>query len=347
MCRKLIWVFLFFLPLSGKAQFAPAAGEAGTTAMNRDSSAFIGWAVSCKVQRGYIDLADTSLTYTQGDTTSNRAFFGNPENATGKPGGPADVVSLGDGGSAVLGFAHPIENGPGPDFAVFENGFQAQAAPFQYYLELAFVEVSTDGKHFVRFPAVSLTQDTVQIDGFGQLDPALVHNLAGKYVQNFGTPFDLDDLADSTGIDIDSINYVRIVDVVGDIDSAFARRDSRGQIINDPWPTPFWTGGFDLNGVGVIHEKSGPDAVAYQQADKTFRIYPNPAGGKVVVEKTGKQPEVPFRMAVYAFDGKTMVPYHSGKKITAFDVSLWPNGLYVVKIFSGQGVFQRKLLVIH
>jgi hypothetical protein len=34
------------------------------------------------------------------------------------------IVSLGDSGIAIATFAHPIYNGSGPDFAVFENGFQ-------------------------------------------------------------------------------------------------------------------------------------------------------------------------------------------------------------------------------
>jgi hypothetical protein len=35
----------------------------------------------------------------------------------------------------------------------------------------------------------------------------------------------------------------------------YASCDSQGHQINDPWPTPFPTGGFDLDAVGVIHQK--------------------------------------------------------------------------------------------
>jgi hypothetical protein len=51
---------------------------------------------------------------------------------------------------------------PGYDFAIFENGFPFGSGSF--YLELAFVEVSSDGKHFVRFNAISNTDTTQQID---------------------------------------------------------------------------------------------------------------------------------------------------------------------------------------
>jgi len=347
MCRKLFLYFLFVLPAAVMAQFAPAAGQTGTTAIYKDSTVFTGWAVSCKVTRGFINIEDTTETYTQGDSTSNRAFFGTAENAVGKPGSVTDVVSLGDGGSAVLTFAHPITNGPGPDFAVFENGFPSQTPPYGDYLELAFVEVSTNGKRFVRFPSVSLTQDTVQIGGFGQLNPEKIHNLAGKYVVNYGTPFDLKDIADSTGINIDSINYVRVVDVTGDIDSAYARYDSRGNIINDPWPSPYWTGGFDLNAVGVIHEKSQPTSVALWQNNKYgFLIYPNPADKQVVIENKNVNPET-SRFAVYSLGGKIITREIGAKKTSYLNTSGWPNGIYVLKIQSGSKVVVKKLIVSH
>ena len=346
-CRKLLIFFLLALPVAAMAQYAPAAGQAGTTAIYKDSTAFIGWAVSCKVTRGFINIADTTETYTQGDSTSNRTFFGIAENAVGKPDGMTDVVSLGDGGTAVLTFAHPITNGPGPDFAVFENGFPAQTPPYGDYLELAFVEVSTNGKRFVRFPSVSLTQDTLQIDGFGQLNPEKIHNLAGKYVVNYGTPFDLKDIADSTGIDIDSINYVRIVDVVGDIDPAYARYDSRGNIINDPWPSPYWTGGFDLNAVGVIHEKSQPTGVfVWRKSKYGFRIYPNPTDKQAVI-KNGNVGSESFRFAVYSLGGETVTREITAKKTYYLNTSGWPNGIYVLKIQLGHKIVVKKLIVSH
>jgi hypothetical protein len=345
MNKFLLWVVLVVWSVGLRAQYAPAAGQPGTTAMYKDSTAFTGWAVSCTVSRGFINVEDTTETYTQGDTISNRAFFGAPEQAVGKAGGAQDVVSLGDGGSALLTFARPITNGPGPDFAVFENGFKAQDGS-GYYLELAFVEVSSDGQHFVRFPAVSLTQDTAQVAGFGALDPTKIHNLAGKYVAGYGTPFDLQELADSSGIDIDSINYVRIVDVVGDIDSAFARYDSRGHKINDPWPTPFWTGGFDLDAVGVIHEKSITGMAAHPMAKNNLLVYPNPADGKVVVENR-QTAQKSFSCAVFSLSGKRVKSWVSEGKTVRINTSLWPNGLYVLKIRSGTHVVIKKLIIKH
>ena len=82
----------------------------------------------------------------------------------------------------------------------------------------------------------------------------MINNLAGKYRAGYGTPFDLAELADSTGIDIDSIVFVRIVDVVGSIDPEFGSYDAYGHLVNDPFPTTSYSSGFDLSGVAVLYE---------------------------------------------------------------------------------------------
>ena len=241
------------------AQFAPAAGQPGTTAMRADSSAFTAWATGAALWRGYQNLADTTL---------GRTTVGDPESALG----PADgitVVSLGDGGTATLTFEVPLTNGAGNDFAVFENGFQDQ------FLELAFVEVSSDGVLFVRFPATSLTDTTRQMGPFDLLNPTQIDQLAGKYRAGWGTPFDLEVLADAAGLDVRRVTHVRVVDVVGSLDSAYRRPDRDGRPVNDPWPTPFSSGGFDLDAVGVVHQAAPANVPA--PAARAGRCYPNPA----------------------------------------------------------------------
>lgn len=178
------------------------------------------------------------------DPSSPPVTYGEPAWALGAPGGTYDVVSLGDGGSITLSFDGLIVDRPGPDFAVFENGFWSGNRVFA---ELAYVEVSANGVDFVRFPSVSLTAADLQVPAFGTLDPTEINNLAGKHVGMEGTPFDLREVG------LRSVRYVRIVDVVGSLDPAYRRLDSRGWPINDPWTTPFATGGFDLDAVGVIH----------------------------------------------------------------------------------------------
>lgn len=235
-----LWVIgtLCFHIGHSSAQYAPAAGQPGSTALRSDSSCFINWAKRCNIQRGLkqINLPDSG--------------FANVGTAAGAEGPAASngVVSLGDGGIATLTFDPPITNGDGFDFAVFENTF------LDTFLELAFVEVSTDSLSWARFPSKSLTQTQTQTGAFGFTQPTQIHNLAGKYRHPFGTPFDLQDLAMMSNIRINEIKYVRIIDVVGSIDSILGNKDSDGRMINDPWPTPFPSSGFDLDAVGVIHQ---------------------------------------------------------------------------------------------
>ncbi len=299
----------FILPAYG--QYPPPAGQAGTTAIYRDSSAFVGWATGCTVQQGYIQINDTTIT----DQGSNRATYGVAEDGTGKA--DYQVVSLGDGGNAIVTFSNPIMNGPGPDFAVFENAFN------DTFLELGFVEVSTDGVRYVRFPAVSLTQDTAQVPFIGgSVDATLINNLAGKYRAAFGTPFDLEELKDSSGIDLNNINYVKIIDVVGCIQVPYATYDSQGHKVNDPWPTPFFSCGFDLDAVGVIHMGTGiNDPAAIPDA----RIWPVPCHTRLNIEIT--RPHATF--IISDLSGKILLKEEIGTGRSSIDLSALSPGLYI------------------
>lgn len=227
---------------AARADFDPQVGQPGSRGIPVASSAFVGW-------------TDTLVSITRGP--QNIANPSGPLASAGNPlsvlGGSSGLVSLGDGGSITLGFNTPIANGLGADFAVFENGFLAGSVGLAY-LELAFVEVSSNGVDFFRFAATSLTQTATQVGGFGMLDARNLNNLAGKYIAGYGTGFDLDELKGvSPLLDVNHVIQVRIRDVVGSIDPRYGSRDSLGNLINDPYSTPFASGGFDLTGVGVIH----------------------------------------------------------------------------------------------
>src|ERR1700761_645592 len=140
--KAFLFFIFFFFACGAYAQYAPQAGLPGSTAIGAASSVFVGWATQCSVTRGLMNIADPSLGY---------ASAGDSSLGTGPANGY--TVSLGDSGIAVLTFAHPIYNGAGPDFAVFENGFLNATNDSQAFLELGFVEVSSDGVNFTRFPA--------------------------------------------------------------------------------------------------------------------------------------------------------------------------------------------------
>jgi hypothetical protein len=293
------------------AQYPPSAGEPGSTAISRDSSILINWAKTCSLEVGFINLADTSFFY----AGSNKANYGTSVDALSKS--DDHVVTLGDAGSALLSFDPPITNGVGFDFAVFENGLNDN------FLELAFVEVSSDSVRFVRFPSVSLTPEKPQVPTFGKIFATKINNLAGKYRVFFGTPFDLDELKDSIGLDILHIRYVRVIDVGGCIDSLFASHDSQGHRINDPWPTPFNTGGFDLDAIGVINESLQS---VKENAPPTVRLFPNPAEQNihVVIPR-----EVTVLINIYTIEGVRVTAIISKKGSINIDLSGFPHGVYL------------------
>jgi len=174
-----------------------------------------------------------------------------PEKALGPAQGTAyDIVCLGRGGRITLVFDPPLENGDGFDLAVFENSFDDR------FLELAFVEVSSNGQDFARFPAVSLTSSPAA--GFGGLDATDVHNLAGKYRQGFGTPFDFQELSASAlvqagSLDLNAVSHVRIIDIPGN----GLALDSENRPIYDPYPTT-GSAGFDLDAAAGMHPALQP-----------------------------------------------------------------------------------------
>lgn len=217
--------------------FAPAAGLPGSTAVSKDSAAITHWAT------GYLDYIPGANVDLQWQT---------PAKALGRAVGDSfDVVVLGDAGRITLTFGGAIVNGAGADFAVFENSFS------DTFLELARVEVSSNGVNFFRFSAFSLTPGPV--GGFGSVDPTNIEGFAGKYRQGFGTPFDLDQLAGSAGLDVNNVRYVRIVDVLGN-GSAF---DDYPAAFGGPHPIydiypSVGTAGFDLDAVGVMHFAAAP-----------------------------------------------------------------------------------------
>jgi hypothetical protein len=175
-------------------------------------------------------------------------------------------------GSITLGFDAPFRNQTGWDLAVFENAFRFfPPDDDKSFAELGYVEVSSDGLHYARFPSVSLTTpDTLFVPDFGTgplrdfagIDPTDAYNLAGATDGLVGAPFDLADLAThplAVGgqLDLQSVRFVRVVDIPGD--GSFL--DSQGNGILDTWVTTdprFGNGGFDLDAVAARYPVPEP-----------------------------------------------------------------------------------------
>ncbi len=218
-----------------------------------DPTDMIGWATSVEeVFIGPMDIAAPEDGLAAGGAQED--VLGPATNDT------ADVITLGDGGFIVLGFEYGIGDEEGADFAVYENGFWSISGLFA---EFAFVEVSTNGQDFARFDAITLRDSPVA--DFAAIDPTNYYNLAGDQPgsiggSSLGTGFDLAELAShelvtSELLDLDNIQYVRVIDVIGDGSTT----DSTGAPIFDPYATSFLAGGFDLNAVGAIHFATVPE----------------------------------------------------------------------------------------
>ena len=209
-----------------------------------------------------------------------------------------DVVSLGDldeyeiadgcsPGQITLLFGNPsvpndpnhIRNVSGYDFVVFENAFLSTytgggAIAGEMFAELGYVEVSSDGVNFARFPSVSLTAGLV--GAYGTIEVSDIFNLVGKHPNAggicTGTPFDLSEITGDANVvsgivDINNISYVRIVDIPGSgdfYDKSVEHIDpasgpdwnyyDASQPIYDAWVTSN-PGGVDLEAIGVLYSQ--------------------------------------------------------------------------------------------
>jgi hypothetical protein len=184
-------------------------------------------------------------------------------------------------GRITLAFSEPVRDCNGYDFVVFENGLVSLintgggSIKGQMFAELGYVEVSSNGVDFVRFPSVSLTTGPVGM--YGTIEISDVYNLAGKHPNAegvcMGTPFDLREIAGEESVlsgvvDINNISCVRIVDIPGSgdyEDEAVGHIDpgswplgdfyANSHPIYDAWIT-FGSGGVDLEAVGILEEQN-------------------------------------------------------------------------------------------
>lgn len=321
------WWYTYVYPMTihavsqpeGSGPFCGIVGTEGCTAVKYDDSHIKAWATACTIVRG-------SQNHSNPDAPL--VTYGDEQQAVGPcSSNNLNVVSLGDGGSATLTFEKPIVNGDGYDFAVFENSFD------DYFLELAFVEVSSDGQRFVRFPATSLTQTVRQI--VNHVDATYINNLAGKYKAGYGTPFDLNELRDSTAVDINNITHVRIIDVVGSIDPQYATYDAQGNIVNDPFPTNSYSAGFDLDGIAVINQQG--EGIEVSTLDNKLSIYPNPVSDIMNISANEEMTAL-----LYDMSGRCVmtITLHAG--LNSISLSHISNGIYLLRTPAGMQKVVKK-----
>ena len=282
-----------------------------------------------------------SLYYWTEDIQNPQSVLASAGDSTMAIGAPGNgVVSLGDGGYAVLTFEKPIKNGTGWDFAIFENSFS------DTFLELGLVEVSSDGLNYFQFESTSFTQDTLQIDAFGTINPEMINNLAGKYRATFGTPFDLEELAFEQGLDVNNITHIKIIDVIGSIDPAIGTYDQFGNIINDPFPTPFPSSGFDLDAIGVIHEQT-LNLVDNHHLNNIYNLI---IVNGIITYDLNSTKEEKLNCSIIDLSGKKIyeneIMVKKGINSFRINISDYNKGIYLLKISSYNSSFSKKFFII-
>lgn len=251
-------IFLFAATLCSlclMAQYDGAVGTEGCLAISKDDPRIVSWALGVQVNRGTWDESDSRIV----DYGSPYMGAGMPENNV------MSAVSLGSAGTATATFDRPIVNGEGKDFVVFEN------ANDSIFLELAFVEVSSDGVNYFRFPSHSTSYNNEDNPLEGRT-ASHYYNLAGKYEINWGVGFDLDEIEDNDLLDKQNIRFVRLVDVVNGTST-----DSEGNTIYDGVSWPTYSQGFDLTGIGVInagrqYKVSNFEEESFAMAENSYEI---------------------------------------------------------------------------
>ena len=232
--------------------------------------------------------------------------LGGPKGEGEWSGNSSDVCILGEGGSIVLGFEgeNCIYDGTGYDFIVFENAFQTLETedPYDptglYFAELMYVEVSTDGQTWARFPTLTTNTEAIHASESGGVDPSQYSGFAGVHpvyanvntngIDPFdpavagGDAFDLALLADdpdvlSGTVDLNNIRYVRLIDVVGD-GSAL---DSQGNPIYDAYAydgDPVTINGADADALAVVNGSNGSFAAVPEPCSLALLFMAAPMG---------------------------------------------------------------------
>ena len=156
---------------------------------------------------------DTVYKFTPGEGQSfgqDPEFF--PKNIYGLPdknsrfnlgsANPYEILSLGLGGEIIIGFKNKIIlNGEGPDFCVFENAF-LNIITDKIFIEPAQILVSSDGIEYTAFP---YSEDT--FTGCAGISPVNGDENSLNPNKSGGDLFDLETIG------MDSIRYIKIIDI--------------------------------------------------------------------------------------------------------------------------------------
>lgn len=158
-----------------------------------------------------------------------------PPRGGGARSGSLDVLSLGKGGTIVLGFGdNAIVDLPGPDFTVFENPFFIGGDESAPTAEIGEVSVSEDGTTWTTFSCTAVAPPYGACAGWHPVFASAENLISPRDpAVSGGDAFDLATLG------VSRARFVRIVDK--SIESCAGGRGA---------PTSF---GFDLDAIAIVH----------------------------------------------------------------------------------------------
>jgi hypothetical protein len=137
---------------------------------------------------------------------------------------------------------------------------------------------------------------------------------------------------------------VKIIDVIGSIDSNICNYDQYLNKINDPFPTPFPSSGFDLDAVGVINQ--GPLNIILENSEnilENFRVI----NGMVVFDLKSVQ-KADFKVEIFDLSGKIIFQKNYKNNLEAtqnIDIQSFKNGIYLLNISTqSQSITQKFVL---
>jgi hypothetical protein len=137
---------------------------------------------------------------------------------------------------------------------------------------------------------------------------------------------------------------VKIIDVIGSVDSNFCNYDQYLNKINDPFPTPFPSSGFDLDAVGVINQ--GPLNIILENSEnilENFRVI----NGMVVFDLKSVQ-KADFKVEIFDLSGKIIFQKNYKNNLEAtqnIDIQSFKNGIYLLNISTqSQSITQKFVL---
>ncbi len=149
-----------------------------------------------------------------------------PPSGNGTGAGSLDVLSLGKGGTIVLGFdPFVITDGEGADLVVFENAFWPDGDPAAVFAEPGEVSVSDDGQTWFTFPCDAAGDGAGHFAGCAGVTPTEKYDARAVVpldpALTGGDAFDLADLG------VARARFVKVHDLANDGSSPVCRLRSR------------------------------------------------------------------------------------------------------------------------